>query len=127
MTHISEATIEGYALGRFLGNCAGEVEEHLLLCEFCRAKISHEMQLIRALRAGFRVRMAAHTTADGVVELWIEQTGDKWIGRLKGEMLHGYRQASDQGAAFEAISTSFREMFPEHACGAFCSSVELED
>lgn len=63
--HPSEGTLELYALGR-LGDCQLEqVEEHLLVCDFCQGAVAEEEQFAGVMRAAL-----AETRVEQVVPWW---------------------------------------------------------
>jgi hypothetical protein len=48
--HIEEATLERYSMGSLAEEAAAEVEEHLLLCEACRTRVTEADAYIRAMK-----------------------------------------------------------------------------
>jgi anti-sigma factor RsiW len=52
--HIDEDDLELYALGRLAQAQAAPVEEHLLVCETCRARLAEWDGYTRAMREAMR-------------------------------------------------------------------------
>jgi anti-sigma factor RsiW len=54
LPHISSNDLELYALGRLGPAHEAEIEEHLLICEDCRNRLTEEDATIDAIRKTFR-------------------------------------------------------------------------
>jgi SOS-response transcriptional repressor LexA len=52
MPHPTAVTIESYTLGRLKGRSERKLEEHLLVCEACRTRLSTEDKIIKMIRGG---------------------------------------------------------------------------
>lgn len=64
--HISDDDLEGYSLGRLDDAAVAPSEEHLLVCEACRNRLTRWDQYVRALRAAGRtVRVTPLTRGAG--------------------------------------------------------------
>ncbi len=50
--HISDDDLELYAMDRLAADAAAPVEEHLLICAECRARLAGWGKWVRAMRAG---------------------------------------------------------------------------
>jgi hypothetical protein len=50
-THAADDTIERYSMGRLSGPALSDFEEHLLVCEQCRARLSREDDFTSGIRA----------------------------------------------------------------------------
>lgn len=48
--HIEETTLERYSMGSLAEEAAAEVEQHLLLCEACCAKVTEADSYVRAMK-----------------------------------------------------------------------------
>ena len=48
--HIEETTLEQYSMGSLDENAAAEVEQHLLLCQTCCAKVTEADSYVRAMK-----------------------------------------------------------------------------
>ena len=59
MPHPNSGTIESYALSRLHGRSLRKLEEHLLVCDDCRARLSAEDEIINMIRLG----LASESTA----------------------------------------------------------------
>ena len=60
MEHISEDTLERYAMRKIPGTESGPLEEHLLTCLECRDRLQSEIDYVSAIRsaaANGRVRV----------------------------------------------------------------------
>lgn len=53
MTHISEDTLEEYAMGRLSRYRAERVDEHLASCKECREQFSVEYEIRKAVKEAF--------------------------------------------------------------------------
>ena len=88
LQHISVDDFEALALVHHFGPVKqAEVEAHLLICESCRGHLVAEESLTDAIRTAFTVRVACHSTTDGTVELWLEQTRDGWRGKIESRVV----------------------------------------
>jgi anti-sigma factor RsiW len=61
--HISDDDLELLALGRLPESAAGGVEEHLLVCGGCQARLADWDTYVRAMRAATRVAAARFSGA----------------------------------------------------------------
>jgi len=52
--HIDDELLERYAMGRLTERDAVPVEEHLLICECCRARLEETDAYVRAMREACR-------------------------------------------------------------------------
>jgi anti-sigma factor RsiW len=50
-SHIPDDRLDEYAVVRLDEPAAAEIEEHLLVCEYCRERLALIDQIIRAVRA----------------------------------------------------------------------------
>ena len=125
----SDDTLELYALGTLPQPRADGVEEHLLLCERCRNRLSTIEEFVRVMRMGLRLSSPfvtfwqLHATADGPVEIWVER-GDSgcWLSAREGPAHSGGSRFATESEALRDAVQSFREMFPEHVCSTKCLS-----
>ncbi len=60
--HIDETTLEKYVMGALSGSATAEVEQHLLVCESCRQRVTETDDYVRAMRT------AVETAAGGAPE-----------------------------------------------------------
>lgn len=58
-THFDEDVIEAYALGRLPEKEAGGLEEHLLICSVCQARLERADNFVRAFRVAVHAPKAA--------------------------------------------------------------------
>lgn len=49
--HIDETTLERYVMGALSGGATAEVEQHLLICETCRQRVTEAEDYVRAMRS----------------------------------------------------------------------------
>jgi hypothetical protein len=115
--HPSDEVLEKYSLDRLPESNLAAVEEHLLVCDQCRARL----QEIEPLEC-------VHYTDDGPVYARITRlsTG-KLMARHWGHDLHAGRRFGSFYAAEEYVSTSFAQMYPEHTCKGSCGSPQFGD
>ena len=127
--HPSEEVLEQYALERLLGEELERVEEHLLICEDCRSRLSALDEFVQAFRAVSEVSgpiTFAHQTEDGPVFLQVFYAGGGfWVGKFWGAELEGRQVFSGPEDAWEYVRRSFQEMFPGHICTQACRQEKL--
>lgn len=51
MSHLSDTTLENYAMNRFIDDLAG-CQEHLLVCHDCQDRAASWDQFVRVIKAG---------------------------------------------------------------------------
>jgi hypothetical protein len=108
--HISEAVLEEYSLYKLTESSVAEVEEHLLVCDHCRAWL----EIIEPVDF-------VHFTEDGPVYMraTLLTTGEV-MARYWGRDLDGGRLCGSVSAARKYLNESFPQMFPEHTCTGRC-------
>src|SRR5579884_2417376 len=85
--HLTDEILEWYELGRLEEPAVEAVEEHLLICEACRKLDDNVRVFLSAMRAGLRrldsnvIVWELHLTGKGLMELWVERAGDRWVSR----------------------------------------------
>lgn len=112
--HISGTSLEEYSLDRLTKILHGTVEEHLLICAYCRNRL-----------AAIEPLNFVHMTEDGpiysrVTRLMIGQV----IARHWGKELDGMRICGSVALARKYLDNSFSKMFPEHSCESSCGSAQ---
>ena len=110
--HILEGTLEEYSLDHLPEPAA--VEEHLLVCDFCRARLE-AIEPINFI----------HFTEDGPIYSRATRlaTG-KVLARHWGEQLDGGGVFRSVSAARKYLTESFSQMFPEHKCDRRCGPTQ---
>jgi hypothetical protein len=118
--HVSFAVLAEYAAGRVFENASlKELEEHLLLCADCQRVA---VQLDRDASKRGRPLEITHTTTDGPIRLWVEQSASgRWQARYTGPNLNGGQEFGRVERARTFVLKSFDEMFPDHLCSDACS------
>jgi len=113
--HASDETLENFSLDGLAESNLAALEEHLLVCDQCRARLA-EIELLKY----------AHYTGDGPVCARITRlkTG-KLMARVWGQDLHGGRAFGSFYAAKEYLSAFFAQMYPEHICKGPCGSPQF--
>jgi anti-sigma factor ChrR (cupin superfamily) len=120
--HISLDDFEALALGHHLGSVKqAEVEAHLLICTSCRDQLVREDLITESVRAAFTASIARHATRDGIVQLWLEQTSDGWVGKIESAVVRSRIPRREREEALTSIEQAFRDMFPEHVCDGDCA------
>jgi hypothetical protein len=125
--HPAPAQLELYSLDRLHDPILAQVEEHLLVCEFCREVVAENDRLLHALRV-LRIPMSfVHQTEDGPICSHVARLDERtWFARHWGRELHGGRSFESILDANEYLLNSFAEMFPEHECGPGCRSLDID-
>jgi hypothetical protein len=127
LSHIDEGSLELYALGRVSPFEVVAIEEHLLVCPYCKDRFTPIQDFAIAARNATQVMATelvdTHSTSDGLVHLYVRRTGVKaWVATIRGEAIGGGVTAKTRHEAVMLCVSSFREMFPEHRCGRRCSN-----
>jgi hypothetical protein len=113
--HLSDGSLEQYSLDRLPESRLAVVEEHLLVCDQCRARLE-----------GIEPINYIHYTEDGpVYEKATRLTTGKLMTRHRGQDLHAGRAFGSFSAAKQYLSESFSQMFPEHTCNGLCGSAQI--
>ena len=122
--HAGEDTLELYAMEKLRGPKLARLEEHLLLCERCRASLAEIDESVSAFRLAAEESISAlaftHQTTDGPVRLLAAREGREWSARFDGPLLEGTARFGSLFGAWRFLQQSFAEMFPEHRCGKRC-------
>lgn len=115
--HPSDERLEEYSLDILLESSLGAVEEHLLVCDQCRARLE-EIEPLKYV----------HHTEDGPVYARITRlTTGKVMARHWGQDLHAGRAFGSFYAAKQYLGESFSQMYPEHTCKGSCGSPQFRD
>lgn len=109
--HLSDEDLESYSLGRSPSPLIAAVEQHLLICGDCLARIE-----------AIEPYSFVHYTNDGPFYERITKliTGGFFARHWCQGVLDGGRGFDTQEASEEYLTASFRQMFPEHICTARC-------
>ena len=112
--HRSEEELENYSLGRIAPSHSAALEEHLLVCESCRARLS-----------GIEPFNFVHYTKDGPFYSRVTRlrTGT-FRARHWGRNLEGGKEFRTLAGAKVYLVRSFAEMFPEHTCTTRCGPID---
>lgn len=102
------------------------MEEHLLVCEERRDRVSSLDRYHAGLKEALRqVEKEIHATEDGLIYNWVESLPNgKCHARRRGPMLDGGGEFDTDRQAWAYLRRSFREMFPGHRCNKRCSGRE---
>ena len=115
--HPSDKALEEYSLDKLADSSLAAVEEHLLICRQCRARLE-EIEPVKYI----------HYTEDGPVCARITRlTTGKVVARHWGQDLHAGRAFGSFYAAKQHLSESFSQMYPEHTCKGSCGSPQFRD
>jgi anti-sigma factor RsiW len=74
-SHPAEETLEAYALNRLPEEHSAHVEEHLLLCENCRARVEEETEFAALIRAALRQPAATAASRRMFANPWTKVAG----------------------------------------------------
>jgi len=112
--HLLDGALEEYSHGRLANSGVASVEEHLLVCDFCRPRL----EAIEPVNF-------VHFTEDGpVYSRATRLTTGKLMARHWGEELEGGKFFGNVSAARKYLNESFAQMFPEHKCKGECGSTQ---
>jgi hypothetical protein len=113
--HLSDGSLEEYSLDSLPESSLAAVEEHLLVCDQCRARLE-AIEPINYI----------HYTDDGLVyESATKLTTGRVMARHLGQDLHAGRAFGSFSAAKRYLSESFSQMFPKHICNGLCGSPQI--
>jgi hypothetical protein len=105
-SHISDSVLEAYSLRELAESRTAAVEEHLLVCDCCRARL----EAIEPLNF-------IHFTEDGpIYSRATRLTTGKVVARHWGRELEGGAVFRSVSGARKYLIQSFSQMFPEHTC-----------
>jgi hypothetical protein len=109
--HLSDGALEQYSLDKLAEPSLVPVEEHMLVCDQCRARLE-----------AIEPVSFVHYTADGRFHSRVTRlaTG-KLMARHWDKDLNGGRTLQSVSAAKQYLNKSFSQMFPEHTCDRRCS------
>jgi hypothetical protein len=123
--HVSDDTLELYALGRLTEHNLEHVEQHLLRCSECVERLNDLERYASTMRETLRQftseLIAEHHTEDGIIHVYVRRGSDgSWVGRIKGPQQDGGIAGSSREEVVAAVMDMFRQMFREHHCGSKC-------
>ena len=112
--HVSKESLEAYSLDRLADASVAQIEEHVLICEFCRTRLE-----------AMEPFSYVHFTSDGPIYLRVTRlaTGEL-MARHWGKDLRGGKLFKHVSAAKRYLTASFTQMFPEHTCGDQCGPAQ---
>ncbi len=114
---LSDRALEEYSLDGLPDSRLAAVEEHLMLCAECRARL-HGIELLKYI----------HYTEDGLVYARITKLmSDHLMARQWGQNLHAERRFGNFYAAEQFLSDLFLRMYPGHTCQGACGSPAFAD
>jgi hypothetical protein len=122
--HPGEEDLERYAMETCPDARAEAIEEHLLLCEPCRARLAGIDRFLLSFRAVAAEAIGSmryrHRIAEGWVDLILSRAGSRWAARITAPDVEFERVCETLEDAFNCSRQAFRELFPEHRCGRAC-------
>jgi len=108
--HLSAGSLEEYSLDKLSEFRNAAVEEHVLTCALCRARLE-----------AIEPTNFVHFTDDGPIFSRATKLTTGWaMARHWGKELDGYRVCVNVSVAKSYLTQSFFQMFPEHRCGIRC-------
>jgi len=112
--HISASELESYSLGRLSPSPVAALEEHLLICERCRDRLT-----------GIEPYNFVHYTIEGPFYSRITRlrTGS-FFARHWGLSLRGGKEFRSRQGARAYLARTFAQMFPEHTCSELCGPTQ---
>jgi len=113
--HSTEEELESYSLGSLSSARTAVLEEHLLLCANCRARLDR-----------MEPYNYVHYTKDGPFYSRVtRQRNGTFFARHWGRSVKGGKEFRSRQGARAYLMRSFRQMFPEHVCGKDCGSTKM--
>ncbi len=112
--HLSDGALEEYSLYKLDESSISALEEHLFVCDFCRARL----EAIEPVNF-------VHYTADGLIFSRVTRLrSGKVMARHWGKELEGGKPFGSVSAGKKYLSESFSHMFPEHECDGRCGPTQ---
>jgi hypothetical protein len=110
--HQSAEDLESYSLGKLAPSRTAAFEQHLLICQGCRARLN-----------AIEPYNFVHYTSDGPFYSRITKlrTGT-FLARHWGPSLEGGKEFRTRQGAKAYLARTFSRMFPEHTCTARCGA-----
>lgn len=108
--HQTGEDLENYSLGKLSRSRVRPLEEHLLICQPCRARLT-----------AIEPYNFVHYTSDGPIHSRVTklQSG-LYAARHWGRRLEGGKQFQTRRGAQAFLIRTFSQMFPEHTCTKRC-------
>ena len=129
--HVPEDRLERYASNGDLPEPElSYVEKHLLACAICQDRLAKVDAMRAAVEEDATVEKLsaaisfwqAHPTREGLVRLWVQAIQGQWAACLRGRQLDCRFTCGSPAMAVDTCATAFRELYPDHCCGATCVS-----
>jgi hypothetical protein len=112
--HQSKEDLETYSLGLLAPDRTASLEQHLLICMRCRARL-------RAMEPYNFV----HYTVDGLFYSRVTRLrAGRFLARHWGQSLEGGKEFRSEQSAKVYLQRTFLELFPEHVCTALCGPTD---
>jgi hypothetical protein len=112
--HQSGEDLESYSLGRLPPSRSAAFEQHLLICERCRAKLT-----------AIEPYNFVHYTGDGPFYSRITKLGTgNFLARHWGRSLEGGKEFHTRKGARGYLARTCSQLFPDHTCTARCGPTE---
>lgn len=112
--HIPDHDVEQYSLDKLPSSNSVIIEEHLLVCEYCRARL-----------LGIEPVNYVHFTDHGPVYSRITTlTTGEMMARHWGDELDLGKVFRNMSDAEQYLNTSFSQMFPKHTCDGRCGPTQ---
>ena len=109
--HPADESLEAHSLNELAEPGLAAVEEHLLVCGHCRARLE-QIEPVKFI----------HYTNDGpIYSRATRLTTGQVMAQHWGRNLHGGRVFGSVSAARKYLCDSFSQMFPEHTCTVWCA------
>src|ERR1039458_3141330 len=94
--HLQAEELELYCLGGLTEVRCARLEEHLLLCEICRDRLTETESYVAVMRQASRQWSAEHVEAPAAAVIAIRPWRESWPGRL-APMRSGEPPAGEEG------------------------------
>jgi hypothetical protein len=126
-SHPADDLLELYSLGRVTDPRLARVEEHLLVCDRCRERLTEIDSVVETVRSVLQelqdvpLDLSHHTEVGKIRLLVVETASGHCHATFAGQQLDGGRRFATIAEANQWILESFRLMFPEHKCDERCN------
>jgi hypothetical protein len=121
--HLSDTTLEAYALGTLTDESQlAACEEHLLICHDCQNRAGAWDGYVATIKAALEQSGTyfVHRTEDGPILIIPRGSGARWEAAVEGLEISAGATGRSSKTAMRKAEEVFQQMFPEHQCTVDC-------